>query len=623
MKKIFKLSALMAVAAIGFTACSSDDVADERNAQFGSEGDGYVAFNIQLPVNNTGSTRANDEWQDGTADEFQVNDAVLVLFAGANEASATFYSAYNLNTTAFAKVGTETDGCTTEARLTAQLKSAEKDQNHIYAFVVINGTENGVTVSEPSTLQVGTTVVATDKTFADVSAMTLEAAKIGTSGKFLMTSAPNSDVAGGSSDPSSAKVSALAEIDITKIYNTAEEARSNPAAEIYVERAAAKIDVTANFSATTISGNTNVTFDSESFAWGLGNTAKTFYLSRQFDNTWLPYFNNACAEEDAAGVLVANQTAEVAANSKYRFVGPNAIHTGVYRTYWGKDPYYTGGYANSVNEGTGIYDKETLATTDYKYESEDFAYFTEHTLPSDKMTYANSSYVGIKVDLTVKKEDITYRDETHPAADVEEFYTIPAITGDDRVYDEQLLKEFVQDLVRALPAYDTWKAANASVVEDGTIDVTVDNSKVSKVATTVKFLDKENNEVSSFSTVATAYADMMETKPIYFYDKTAYYLVPIRHFNDAETPWTQLSKASAAYNDTYPTPETNRDQNYLGRYGVLRNNWYKLEVTGIRHIGKPEPVVPDDTPDDEVDKYISVKIHVMPWTIRRQPGIVL
>ena len=76
--------------------------------------------------------------------------------------------------------------------------------------------------------------------------------------------------------------------------------------------------------------------------------------------------------------------------------------------------------------------------------------------------------------------------------------------------------------------------------------------------------------------------------------------------------------AFANYDDTYPA--TNRKADYLGRWGVLRNNWYKLTVTGIRHIGKPEPDEPGDEPDDEVDKYISVKIHVMPWTLRRQSG---
>ena len=99
----------------------------------------------------------------------------------------------------------------------------------------------------------------------------------------------------------------------------------------------------------------------------------------------------------------------------------------------------------------------------------------------------------------------------------------------------------------------------------------------------------------------------------------------IQHFSNDETPWNPSTKASQEYDDTYPdnaAPDT-REANYLGRYGVLRNNWYKLDVTGIRHIGKPEPVEPGPEPDDEVDKYISVKIHVMPWTIRTQSNILL
>ena len=83
----------------------------------------------------------------------------------------------------------------------------------------------------------------------------------------------------------------------------------------------------------------------------------------------------------------------------------------------------------------------------------------------------------------------------------------------------------------------------------------------------------------------------------------------IQHFGDDQTPWT-------AGSESYPTP--NRDDNYLGRWGVLRNNWYEINVTGVKSIGSP--VVPEvyGTPDDPVQSWISVEINVLSWAKRTQ-----
>ena len=62
----------------------------------------------------------------------------------------------------------------------------------------------------------------------------------------------------------------------------------------------------------------------------------------------------------------------------------------------------------------------------------------------------------------------------------------------------------------------------------------------------------------------------------------------------------------------------------LGRYGVVRNNWYRLELQSVSGPGTPwipDPSDPDPTnptppgtDDDEADAYISVKITINPWT---------
>ena len=66
----------------------------------------------------------------------------------------------------------------------------------------------------------------------------------------------------------------------------------------------------------------------------------------------------------------------------------------------------------------------------------------------------------------------------------------------------------------------------------------------------------------------------------------------------------------------------NQDNNYLGRYGVLRNNWYNIQITGVKGLGFSE--VPDVTPDpdDELESYIAVEIKVLSWAKRTQGAIL-
>lgn len=85
----------------------------------------------------------------------------------------------------------------------------------------------------------------------------------------------------------------------------------------------------------------------------------------------------------------------------------------------------------------------------------------------------------------------------------------------------------------------------------------------------------------------------------------AYYPVMIRHFDDNQTPWRNVEYGG-------------NENNFLGRYGVLRNNWYEINVTGIRDIGYADVPEVYGTPDDPMESYISVEINVLSWAKRSQ-----
>ena len=105
-----------------------------------------------------------------------------------------------------------------------------------------------------------------------------------------------------------------------------------------------------------------------------------------------------------------------------------------------------------------------------------------------------------------------------------------------------------------------------------------------------------------------------------FKDGYAYYTILIKHFGDELTPWNPSTKTTESY------PDTDNEKNWLGRYGVLRNNWYLLEVTGVAAIGASTPgeldVNNDNTPDDNLKRYISCKINALSWAVRKQGTIL-
>ena len=83
-----------------------------------------------------------------------------------------------------------------------------------------------------------------------------------------------------------------------------------------------------------------------------------------------------------------------------------------------------------------------------------------------------------------------------------------------------------------------------------------------------------------------------------------YYIARVKHFGSL-TPWN----SGESYGD-------NNDK-YLGRYGMLRNNWYELTVGNVYGPGYPGvPPVDPNQPDDENEKYLSVSVKILSWAKR-------
>lgn len=105
---------------------------------------------------------------------------------------------------------------------------------------------------------------------------------------------------------------------------------------------------------------------------------------------------------------------------------------------------------------------------------------------------------------------------------------------------------------------------------------------------------------------------MQTTDKVDFYlNGEAYYVARVRHFGDGETKWE---------GGDYVASSTGLEDKLLGRYGMVRNNWYDMKVNSVKGLGTPDTPDPDDPddPDDEEDKEYTaiVTINILSWAKR-------
>lgn len=575
----------LALTTLMLGACSSEDGLNLGGGNSVAQGEkGYISFSLNLPTVKSTANRANDDFDDGAATEFNVEDATLLLFSGANESDATFAGAYDLSTK---MTGGTSDG----DNITTTYKIAQKVTKpvgaNVYAMVVINGktsnvlTESGGTWSIKGQPLTASTTKYKDLAGAAYNLSNIDVANIASTtgdGCFLMTNAPLYTKAGGVSNPTGGSVQTLTEINPNNIFTTEEEAKANPAANVYVERAVAKVTVTGNTTGTQDDGNiANYIIK----GWTLDVTNQSSFLVRNVNGAdWWS--------------LKANGV------NDYRFVGAAAVADGLYRTYWGIDPNYS-------TEGTFT----TLAGT---------------TPTNLKTVGANDYCLENTFDLTQMKDDQTTRVIVAAALDFnkdgkgDDFYVL-----DNDKSNTTLTLEGIKNTIKA--AY----LANGTVVGlleanlkggesigAGDLDVTLDEKATTGGYVTVSEITIKDASASKFKTGAipeglqtanndAIIADVNAAHKIAFYKGgVSYYPVMIKHFGDDLTPWSN--------GEVYGS----NNADFLGRYGVLRNNWYSINVTGIKSIGDPEVPKVYGTPDDPSESWISVTINILSWAKRSQ-----
>lgn len=576
------------------TACADTD--GLNGPSWNADSTEYVALNICLPATGGAGMRASSDGTltDGEKKEYAVNDATLVLFAGDNEEEALFEGAYMVPAR-FTTDGSSSQ-ITVSSRVTRKIRQVE--HGNVYAYVILNGIGTGVVDTEDgaatddiqhTALTVktkdGTVTLSrqTPVTFRKFLQYVTDATD--TRHGFLMTNAPLYNTAAGANT-----VQTLSLIAPNRIKLTPEEAEE-AATEVYVERVMAKVSLVdgrdaakRQYSVTNDAGK-ETTYHVELKNWVLDNTNRSAYLTRHATTadfkTWAGLKN-------------------VKADATPRFIGATAVATGDYqkfvRTHWAKDVNYDKNvYSADMNRlGDG-----NEAAVNGMLGSDNPQYCFENTFDVERMTIDNTTRAILAAqfvengkkpaDLYLYDNDTTtLANTTNMTADITAAINAMAVVK-----------------ARGTATHLTFEEVNAHLRR-------VESFTIGGVSYAANATDAAVLKV--FNTVYSNIGDINIYK-----DGMVYYQIRVKHFGDDLTPWNR-GEAKVTTTDTYPV--VNRDANYLGRYGILRNNWYELNVATVNRLGYPAIPPLTDKPDDLLNEYISVIVNIQPW-VKKGKEIVL
>lgn len=565
--KIKHLFGLAVIAAMTASCSSNEDLGTAGPGTGTNEtGVGYATFTINLP--SVSGTRAADaggaEMDEGTAKEYAVKSATALIFQkyGSDEGSCKFVESVDLPTAAADWTDDTTGGITTTSKkLVAKLTNVDT-KNQYYVLVLLNNNKTGgVKVPLPT---VGQSYNEWNSQILNPSVDDLAA-----DNDFYMANAPLK----GTASPTT-----LVTIDKEHIYSSKEKAEAGTsAATVYVERGVAKMSVTDPTTKTVIDKATNTPTQStvEFNNWALDITNKRTYavhnidgLSTDFSDIW----------------------------TTPRFIGTNS------RVYWGKDPNYNLDNLNKKEADREAEFNFIKATSGINKTFKESAYCLENTFNLANMYQGQTTRVIFKATYTPMD------DAGNPLADKDgTFYTIGNMTT---ILKEETLKTAVNTAATSVLPGCTVDYTNLK--QEGSHVITLTDIKDSTGKTLVAGTDyngktgtqivKEINDKLGLIDGA-EHAEAMVGINTYAKGVT-YYIARVKHFGSL-TPWNS--------GESYGTD----NGKYLGRYGMLRNNWYELTVGNVYGPGYPGvPPVDPTQPDDENEKYLSVSVKILSWAKR-------
>lgn len=555
----------MAVMATALVGCSSNDnLAPDGKDNVGKTGEAYASFTINLPT--TTGTRADEPVKDGTpsfaegtAKEYEVKNGTILIF----DKDGKYVTSAQLGTmNPWTPV--KTDGVTTAAITTVQL-SGVKVGGDYQALVLLNNDVDATTSK--------VTLPATGTPYATWSAdaSKVNAEKYASTDGIFMANAPK--YIDTESQPTTL-------VPIANVCASREEAQAKAATTVYVERGLAKVTMQDFTAVYTVADGTYKDDKVEIKNWQLDVTNKSTFPIHQLGD-------------------LSTGFAAIWSTPRF-FDGGNKSFK---RVYWGVDPNYSGATLQNLaackNAFTMIGKNDIKGKTGNDHPQ----YCLENTFDLSNMMQGQTTRVVFKAVYTpsalVDATDKTFYKIGNNTAIwtkdklTQQIHTV-AVTAmgitDATEQEKYVVKlDATDNNISGEAGQHLIKAENITYTGEGTSQV---NPNVVNTINEKLGLKEEGGKITSG--IAT------------YLDGVTYYIARIKHFNEL-TSW----KAGKPYG-------TENDK-YLGRYGVLRNNWYDLSVTSISGLGYPDvPEVKPTVPDDENEQFINVEVKILSWAKRSQ-----
>lgn len=557
----------MAVMATALVACSSnDDLTTNGNDNAVKPGEAYASFRINLPT--TSGTRADAEgtptFENGDKNEYAVKDAALLLFQKEGS-DFKFKEVVDLgNMEPWTASGT--NGITTTAKLTAKITTAEVGANKgYYALIVLNN--NSETAPKITYPTVGQTYADWSKHEANATANYLKY-----DNGFFMANAPKY-VAGA---PETL-------VEIKNIYASKQQAENSTATTVYVERGLAKVSLASTSAKHVDITDGNYNGDKVDIeGWTLDVTNTKTYPVHVTEGLWADTWKTTATTAADNGATMD------------RFHDTKL--TEFSRVYWGLDPNYSTDFA-SVADCEGEF---TMATKDNFKTGEDAKkaqYCLENTFDIDHMVQGQTTRVLFSAKYT--PNGFTANETFYKFGNSPKLWHAADVEAQIKAKAQEVLDE-----ADAAKVTVTLAATDNDMTKSGVRLVAAANiTHIGGAALTDEQVDKINAKLGFKKATSTDAAVGLST----YESGVSYYVARVKHFNEL-TPWNPGDK-------TYD----GNNANWLGRYGVLRNNWYELSVSSVSGPGYPDiPKVNPTVPDDENDQYINVEVKILSWAKRSQ-----
>ena len=562
MKKNFLFACGLATMLLA--GCSdSDNVADGGNS-LDPNATGYLSLKVALPSTSGYAGRAdldqsNDQKEQGEVDEYKVHSIQLICF---DNSGLVLKNATYSDGLASSLPPTPANGITTEIALPVQ----DVPQTVTKVLVLVN---------YPST-------TGADSDFPDITEGTTKWDNIKDS-KF----AGNTDLIGGmdknkffmSNTTLSNGTGTTLLVDVVP-QKTQAEALANPFT-VNVERAVGKVSLSHAVSAWTdwtykLSATGYVNDEVEFQNWVLDNTNKETYVIRHYETAWEAYKGTGYDQR-----FYGSTTYKGNSGNEY------------YRTYWAKDLNYDGTGSGTFNTPKSAEEISTgMDVADY---------CLENTFDVNNMKGTQTTRVLLKAKYTPS----SIKTALESSADKNWYRIGSSITPFTSGQINTLIKD----------------ALNAEHIAPG-VTMNISNYNAGENA----FNEANFNGWSDDDDVKTKQLDCVKRtvgKITCFENGLCYYEVRVQHFGKKYTPWGGDDNAPAIGTDKYYDyvaldTDVSENMHYLGRYGIVRNNWYQLELGKVNAPGTPTVPSLSDKADDEQKYYIQATVRIMDWAVRKQ-----